>query len=348
MIARLLRLPLRDSNPASVAWRDQVAARLAAVLLAFSPTAAFAAGWERVADLPEPNGGFAYALIDGEIVIAGGTNWPGDVKHWLDKIRAYDVARGTWREAGRLETPAAYAAFDAGAGVLWLAGGSGGAGGHPVLWRLGQGAAVTRVAAIEPRLVYASGALLGDTLYTVGGAADQARLDLLTNAFRAIDLRTGSSRKLADYPEVGFGIGTAVAGNDRIYVFGGARWEAKAGTVANLAAAHVYSPATGRWSDLPPLPVAIRGITAVQLDATHLLLAGGYRDEATGFAAETYLFDLAAGRYRPTIPLPYRAGSVGLVKVGEWLYALGGEDRMKHRTAAMVRIRWRELLDAAR
>ena len=342
MTARLFRLPSRASTSG---W---VAARLAAVLLAVSPAAAFAAGWERVADLPESNGGFACALIDGEIVIAGGTNWPGDVKRWLDKIWAYDVARGTWREAGRLETPAAYGAFDAGAGALWLAGGSGGAGGHPVLWRLGRGGALTRMAAIEPRLVYASGAILGDTLYAVGGAPDQARLDLLTNAFRAVDLRTGASRKLADYPQAGCGIGTAVAANDRIYVFGGARWDAPVGTVANLAAAHVYSPATGRWSDLPPLPVANRGITAVRLDATHLLLAGGYRDEATGFAAETYVFDLAANHYRATVPLPYRAGNVGLVQAGEWLFAFGGEDRMKHRTAVMYRIRWRELLDATR
>ena len=86
----------------------------------------------------------------------------------------------------------------------------------------------------------------------------------------------------------------------------------------------------------------------MRLDATHLLLAGGYRDEATGFAAETYVFDLAANHYRATVPLPYRAGNVGLVQAGEWLFAFGGEDRMKHRTAVMYRIRWRELLDAAR
>jgi hypothetical protein len=35
---------------------------------------------------------------------------------------------------------------------------------------------------------------------------------------------------------------------------------------------------------------------------------------------------------------------VTLVKDGEWLYCLGGEDRKRHRTAAAFRIRWASLL----
>jgi hypothetical protein len=35
---------------------------------------------------------------------------------------------------------------------------------------------------------------------------------------------------------------------------------------------------------------------------------------------------------------------VTLIRNGEWLYCLGGEDRKRHRTDAVFRIRWQELL----
>jgi hypothetical protein len=39
---------------------------------------------------------------------------------------------------------------------------------------------------------------------------------------------------------------------------------------------------------------------------------------------------------------------VSLVKSGDWLYCIGGEDRKRHRTDAIYRIRWRELLRGSR
>lgn len=92
-----------------------------------------------------------------------------------------------------------------------------------------------------------------------------------------------------------------------------------------------------------PLPYPIRGITAVALDDRRILLAGGYKDDDTGFVADALLYDTQSGEYSPTTPLPY-AAMVSLVKSGDWLYCLGGEDRKKHRSDAVFRIRWKELL----
>ena len=44
------------------------------------------AEWERLAPLPESNGGFVSGVVHGEIVIAGGTNWKDDTKQWPDAI----------------------------------------------------------------------------------------------------------------------------------------------------------------------------------------------------------------------------------------------------------------------
>src|SRR5690606_4848031 len=98
---------------------------------------------------------------------------------------------------------------------------------------------------------------------------------------------------------------------------------------------------------LPSLPYAVRGITAAALDENHLFLAGGYKNASEGFTAEAFVFDVRTRTYRPAPPLPYSAG-VGLVRAGEWLYCIGGEDQMRHRTAAFYRLRWRDLLPPTR
>ena len=101
---------------------------------------------------------------------------------------------------------------------------------------------------------------------------------------------------------------------------------------------------TKRWEKLAPLPYAVRGLTACALDGRRILLAGGYKNDAEEFTDEAFVYDINTGKYTPTQPLPYKA-MVSLVKVGDWIYCLGGEDRKKHRTDAVFRIKWKELLN---
>ncbi|MEQ1850269.1 MAG: kelch repeat-containing protein [Chthoniobacteraceae bacterium] len=302
-----------------------------------------AADWERLAPLPEPNGGFVSGVVDGRIIIAGGTNWKDDTKHWLARIHAYDPASNTWSGSGTLAAPLAYAVAGEHAAALWFAGGSGGKGTHTAVSNIDRSLGVKSAFTLTGGSALAGGALLGSSLYVLGGTDDMDHLERATNAFLAIDLRSGRSTKLPDYPEPAFFIGASAACGDRFFAFGGARWDAATKTVANLYAAHAFNTVSGRWEKLAPLPVAIRGITAVALDDTHILLAGGYKNDTEEFTDETLIYDVASDKYTATQALPYRA-MVVLVKSGDWLYCLGGEDRKKHRTDAAFRIRWKELL----
>ena len=315
--------------------------------LANSTLAATPPAWERLAPLPSGHGGLVGGAIDGEIIIAGGTNWTNDTKSWLDQIWAYDPKRNVWRDAGRLPVATAYAATGNDGRTLWFAGGSSGVATHRSVWRIERGLAPQLAAPLDRGFVYAAGATIGTTLYAVGGTDDQAGLERITNTFLAIDLSTGATKRLADYPEASLTTSTAVGVGDRVFVFGGARWDAAGKTVVNHSAAHAYSLARKRWEKLPPLPYAIRGITAVALDPRHVLVAGGYRNDEIEFVANAFVFNVETGTYSPTIPLPY-AAMVGLVKSGDWLFCLGGEDRKKHRTDAVYRLRWADLLKNAR
>ena len=323
------------------------AALLLSLCLNLAMNTSTAATWEPLAPLPEPNGGFVCGAIGDSVVVAGGTNWKDGSKHWLDRIWVYEPARKAWREAGRLPVALAYGVAGQTPGAFWFAGGSDGKETHAQLWRMDPKFAVTAIAKIEPRLVYASGAVLDGRLHAVAGAADQAKVDTLTNAAFAFDLKSGATQRLADLPSAGIITGTAAACGGRLFVFSGAHWDSAAKTVVNTAAAFALSPKSGRWDKLAPVPFPVRGLTAVALDERHLYLAGGYKNEAEAFTAEAFIYDTQTDKYHPSTALPYRA-MVGLVVAGEWLYCLGGEDRMKHRSDAAFRLRWKSLLNAGK
>lgn len=318
------------------------------VIKAITPgLVAAAAGWERIAPLPIGNGGFIAAAFGREIMVAGGTTWDGDTKKWLDPIWIYDPERNVWREAGRLAAPLAYAATGQDANTLWFAGGSSGTATNHALWKIEKGHSPQRVASLDRGIVYAASALIGSTLYAVGGTDDQAALDRVSPTLFGIDIKTGVITRLADYPEKGLTTAAAAAIGDRFFVFGGARWDEDAKKVVNHATAYVYSVAKKRWNALPRLPHAGRGLAAVALDARHILVAGGYRNDEVEFVTDALLLEVETGRYLQTTPLPY-AAMVSLVKSGDWIYCLGGEDRKRHRTDAVYRIRWKDLVSNAR
>jgi N-acetylneuraminic acid mutarotase len=304
-----------------------------------------AATWERLAPLPEPSGGFICGVFDGNIVIAGGTNWTDDTKHWLDHIWVFEPLKNTWRSGGRLPAPLAYAVSAQTEAGLWFAGGSSGTETHATLSLLDHSRASKSVAAIEPRFVYATGTVLDSHLIVVGGAQDQARLETATNACFSINLRTGKAMPIASLPVPGFITGAAAVCGGRLHVFCGAYWDAAKGEVANMAGSFIWSPADDRWTTLPPYPFAGRGQTAVALDDHTIYIAGGYRDEPEGFIDEAFLFDTKTQTFRRAQPLPYRA-MVSLVIAGDQLYCLGGEDRKKHRTDAAFRIPTKSLIAA--
>ena len=84
----------------------------------------------------------------------------------------------------------------------------------------------------------------------------------------------------------------------------------------------------------------MRGLNSCVLDERHIFLAGGYKED---FTDEAFIYDTETDSYFKTAPLPYR-GMVSLIKNGDNLYCLGGEDKMRHRSDLAYRIPWKALL----
>jgi non-specific serine/threonine protein kinase len=140
----------------------------------------------------------------------------------------------------------------------------------------------------------------------------------------------GAWREVAKLPGGAVALSAAAVLGRRVYLFGGCSMPA-AGQIRNHAEAWSFDTESLAFTRLPNLPAPNRGITAAAADG-RIWLFGGYTD--AGFTAAAYSFDPETKTYRSQTPLPTAMSSAEFVVDGKRLWAAGGEDRMKHRSAA--------------
>lgn len=302
--------------------------------------------WQRLPPLPEPNGGFIAGVMSGDLVVLGGTTWRKETKHWLDQIWIYRTRENQWHPAGRLPLAMAYAAGGSSTDGIVMVGGSNGEQTHQQLFRVDAQFQIQALARIPQRVVYAGGTVAGSDLYVLGGAADAADLKTISDAFFSIDLSSGKTETLPAFPGGKVTLPVLVAIGDRICVFTGAHFDPASGAMMNIGSAYAYSIRQAKWSRIKTFPFPVRGLAGVALDGRHIYLGGGYKSDQEGFTDEAFLYDVQADAYRKTAPLPYRAMAT-LVKSGDKLYCLGGEDEKRHRTDRFYSIEWRSLISRA-
>jgi len=82
--------------------------------------------WNSGSPLPVPRAGHADGVLDGEFVVAGGTNWQADRKLWLADVYRYSVSAAAWSRGRDLPGPRAYGASFVDGGRFDVAGGTDG------------------------------------------------------------------------------------------------------------------------------------------------------------------------------------------------------------------------------
>ena len=303
--------------------------------------------WQKLPPLPEPNGGFMCAEWAGKVVVVGGTNWVNDEKRWLPVVNVFDPVAMRWTSLPSLAQPLAHALVGTVGERLVIAGGTTGSAPFTESVQFMPGNAVSQgKPGMATPAVGAAGGAIGDEMIVVGGCDNIANLAALRREAFAWNLRTGVERALPAYPAGPLGITASVVNDDEVFVFGGASWDATASQVINLTESHAYSPKTNAWRQLRSLPVGVRALSAVRLDANRFYLAGGFRSGGEGFTDKALIYHVSEDTYTPAVALPYRA-FVGLVVCGGYVYCLGGEDRGKHRTDEVYRAKCADLDPAA-
>ena len=118
--------------------------------------------------------------------------------------------------------------------------------------------------------------------------------------------------------------------HNQLYLFGGCSPQSPSG-VRNRNDALRYDPQTNHWTVLHPAPIAARGMTAVPLNNHELL--GGWRIHRLRFRILGRGVHLRHGRRSiyTRNPLPLPVMGMEIVPHEGSIWALGGEDKPRHR-----------------
>lgn len=307
-------------------------------------TVTHAATWEAVPPLPEPAAGFAAGSVNGKIIVTGGTNWRDGQKRWLDTVWLFAPETNEWTLGPKLPHSVAYSAFASDGTRLCFAGGADGKQGRKEIYALDGNLQLHQLGDLPTPVVFAGGAMSQGRLFIFGGMTDPDDWSTGSNQLIEVDVSEGCAANLGSLKPLQhpLGIPALIASASGIHSFTGA-WVDESKTAHNAADAFTHSIADKSWQKIAAYPEAIRGVFGVQLDEHRLYLAGGYGDAAEGFVAKAWIHDLRTNRYTPAAPLPLKVNTT-LVRCGEFIYLLGGEDQMKHRSAACWRIRIQDLL----
>ena len=317
-----------------------------ALILSMMTTLSGQAGvWEKLPALPAPNGGFVAGESEGSVVVLGGTNWENGQKNWLATAYRFDARNSVWQTLPSMKAPLAYGIGIQVDGRLVVVGGTTGTIPFSGIINVANGKlAIDETGGLKTPAVLAVGGALSGEIIVVGGTDDAANVKGLSRSTFGFDPRTGNVRTLREIPTA-VGVGASAAARGELFLFAGAKWNPETDGVLNLEEAWAYSVASNTWRTLKPFPFAVRGLTAVALDDNYIYLAGGYGPD--GFTDRAFLYDVVRNTYTSAPTLPY-AAQVGLVKSGDYVYCIGGEDRMKHRSDAFHRIAVSKLKGSSR
>src|SRR6476659_2050087 len=153
---------------------------LLTLALASASLSACAGEWEQLPSLPDAEGfaGSFAGVSNGELLVAGGSNfpgkkpWEGGAKVWYDTVFVLEAPDAKWKVAGHLPRPLGYGVNVTYKNGLICAGGSDRDRHYADVFRLewSNGKLMTTSLPPLPRAIAnCSGAIVGDVLYVAGG-----------------------------------------------------------------------------------------------------------------------------------------------------------------------------------
>lgn len=317
--------------------------------------------WHRLPDLPSSLGvAGPFAGVDNDaLIVAGGANFPLPVwqseKQWVDTIHVLTKTDHgyQWHSAGMLPRPIAYgASVSTPRGILCL----GGCDAESVFtdaffitWD-GKSVRTTPCAALPEPVTYGQAALLGNTVYLIGG---QSALELSSAGNKVWSLDLSQPGEPHDFRWVER---TSLPGptrafhqvavqhdgfRDAIYVIGGRREEA--GATQFLKDVWQFVPETNVWRQRRDAPRVIMAGEAIGIGQSHIFVLGGtdesnwgkadlLRDDHPGFPRELLTYHTITDTWTVAGELPENLVTTTAVRWGETVIVPSGEIRPRVRS----------------
>jgi len=287
--------------------------------------------WKELAPPPLPRAGCAVGVINGELVVAGGTYWREGRKFWSERVDSFDPAVNRWSARSPMPRPRGDAAALAHAGALYVFGGGAEGAAASDVWTLRDNlwTAPANLALPAPRR--SSGvAVVDGTFYLLGGLSGTgSEFSLATSTVWAAQ-PDGRWESRAPMPgPARFNLSVGVVGG-HIIVAGGCAPEG--GAVRNLDEVLAYDPSKDAWTVLGRLPFANRAGCGLA-DASGLLIFGGFTDK---FEPGILRYDVPGGTAKTVGRLPTGLAGGHFVRVGSQILGVTGENGIKMRFPGML------------
>ncbi len=278
--------------------------------------------WRERAPLPLPRAGYMGGVINGRMIIAGGSYWEEGQKFWTTRVDFFDPRTDAWQAGEPLPEPRSDAASVSYRDALYVFGGGAQTQVRQdaLVFRDGRWSPLPEAALPEPRR-YAVAVVCGGLIYVVGGMPEVADYTKASTNLWMWNPDSPSSgwKKLPPLPGPGLIIHTVAEADGRIYVFGGAT--AGGSDVVNVSSIYRFDPQTEVWTRLPDLPFARRAWWAVSL-RDRILLISGY---TTIYEKEVYEYELTSGAFRLNGNLPHGLADAKFFTIDNWVIGAGGE-----------------------
>lgn len=301
--------------------------------------------WSEGAPPAIPNAGAMSGLVDGKIILAGGTYWKDAVKVWASSVQVLDLDQGSWSTIESLPRSLAYGVGVSDKKILYVLGGADDKKVYRDCLRLVRNDGRNRwetFSVLPDDRVYAAALYLDGSIYLIGGASHPDRLDCSLNSVLALDLKHPGNgwKSIAPLPGPPRSSPAAAVSGDSLYVFGGCYQKAVGGEIVNLSDAYRYLPKRGIWERLNDAPYAARDWTAASSDGESIFLFGGYGASAKevsekgpniGFQNRVVLFDRKTGDYREMNPMPYAVAGLQCFFYRGAFYGATGEHQIRGR-----------------
>lgn len=302
--------------------------------------------WSELAELPLGLGGQSVGVLDGCLVVAGGSYWTappgsGGTKRYSDRVLALRDPHGSWEEAGRLPHPVAYAAAGIVDGALLLAGGENSSGALAVTLRieLEHG---RQTVTCGPRLPgprrNAAAAVLNGAMYLCCGQSGDGHSGVSNDLWRLEGAQWLREPSLPSAPRI---LPSLVSCGGRLLLLGGAAFEADASR-SYLQEQWTFRPARG-WHRQPDLPYAMVAASSVSKDDCAYVLSG---DDGSAIAASphpgfrrTALEATVNGLRAIEAGMPLGLVTTGAALWNGMIVVAGGEDRPGSRSPRVLALR---------
>jgi len=294
--------------------------------------------WTQSASFPEPRSGYAAGVLDGKLVIAGGTYWEGTPGHWTKKLysastHAFDPTSQHWEKLPDLPVPLGYPASAVVGGRLFVLGGyTGSTVNHQIfaLQKTGGQYAWRVSGSIKADRIFAPAVSVGRVIYVVGGttafeAFDAAGTCCASNTATSTLLELDTDhpanglKQLSSYPGKARWLSSVASDGKSIWLFGGLFQAEQKAPVTKFDEVLRYDLSTGQWHVMPPLPTG-----AADLQPLTSLVIPNY---ILLFSAKKHVWklDLRSQRYAKTTPMPEAVAVDRFLWLHQQIIGAGGE-----------------------